>query len=300
MNCAKKSNMNLGLVRDNFRFEAAKTLSSLFDQPDFSDVTLVSEDQKQILAHKVILASGSPFFKNVLSLNSHPKPLIYLRVKFSDLQEIVRFIYTGQCKVAQDDLDVFLEIAKSLNICGIANDEDTKVTKISNYNSLETVNNVSDEVCENISELNTVSENQANYENKDNEVDGTFEKSINEKNNREEETDDVYEVKVEPEESAEKTDPFCNECKLTFQTDPQVKEHMSKDHLFCCNKLFSSVKSLKSHKWVQHNKKADESHEKEHKIDPELHYPETDEKMAFFGSGRKKNQAYDKYFFTFR
>ena len=57
--------MNLGLVREDFSFEAAKTLSSLFDQPDFSDVTLVCEDQKQIPAHKVILASASPFIKNI-------------------------------------------------------------------------------------------------------------------------------------------------------------------------------------------------------------------------------------------
>ena len=123
------ADMNLGLLREDFSFQAAKTLKSLFDQSDFSDVTLVSEDQQQILAHKVILASGSPFFKNIFLLNPHPKPLMYLRMKFLDLQEIVRFIYTGQCKVAQNGLDGFLEIAKSLEIVGIANEEDVKVTK---------------------------------------------------------------------------------------------------------------------------------------------------------------------------
>ena len=298
--------MNLGLLRDVLSLEAAKTLGSLLNQPDFSDVTLVCEDHRVILAHKVILAPGSLFFKNILSLNPHPKPLIYLRVKFSDLQEIVRFIYTGRCKVAQDDLDGFLEIAKSLNICGIANNEDTKITKISNHNSFETVNNANDEVSETISELDTVFENQTNDENEDNEADGTFEKSVNQKNNRitrEEGTDNVYEVKEELEESAENTGPSCNECKLTFQTDPQLKEHMSRDHMYCCNKLFSSVRSLKSHNWAQRNNKVDESHKTEKstkRIDLDLHYPETEEKMSFFGSGRKKNQAYDKYFFTFR
>ena len=141
--------MNLGLVRNDFSFEAAKTLRSLFEQPDFSDVTLVCEDQKQILAHKVILASGSPFFKNILSLNPHPKPLIYLRVKFSDLQAIVNFIYTGQCKVAQNELDEFLEIAKSLQIVGIFNDEGLKVTKKINDADPE---NVNDEASVTISE----------------------------------------------------------------------------------------------------------------------------------------------------
>ena len=280
----------LRLVKDDFRFEAPKTLCSLFDQPDFSDVTLVSEDQKQILAHKVILASGSLFFKNILTLNPHPKPLIYLRLKFSDLQEIVSFIYTGQCKVAQDDLDGFLEIAKSLEIVGVANDEDVKVSNITNLFSLETVNNVNDEACE-------VVDVSKNVENKDCKVGGTFENGIGEKNNkiiREEETDNT---------SEENSDLFCNKCDLTFETNPQLKEHMREVHLYCYNKLFSSRRSLKTHKWVQSNKEADEKHKNEHrstKTDPDLHYPETEEKLSFFGSGRKKNQCFDKYFFTFR
>ena len=171
--------MNLGLVRNDFSFEAAKTLSSLFDQPDFCDVTLVCGDQNQILAHKVILASGSPFFKNILSLNPHPKPLLYLRLKFSDLQAIVSFMYTGQCKVAQIELDRFLEIAKSLDIVGLAKDEDVKVT------NNETINHANDEVsATEISEIESVSENLTFDENKVNEVDRTFEKVIDEKNNR--------------------------------------------------------------------------------------------------------------------
>ena len=284
--------MNLGLVRDDFSFEAGKSFSSLFDQPDFSDVTLVCEDQKYISAHKVILASGSSFLKNVLSLNPHPKPLIYLRLKLSDLEEIVRFIYTGQCKVAQDDLDGFLEIAKSLEICGIANNEDSNDAK-----SYETVNNANNEASKTIiSEIDNLSKNA---EDKDYKVDGAFENGINEKNNRIKEETDKSEVKHESEENA---DLSCNKCDLTFETNPQLKEHMREAHLYCCKKLFSSVRSLKTHKWAQRNKEADESHKSDHrttKVDSDLHYPETEEKLSFFGSGRKKNQAYDKYFYTF-
>ena len=285
--------MNLGLVRNDFSFEAAKTLSSLFDQPDFSDVTLVCEDQKQILAHKVILASGSPFFKNILASNPHPQPLIYLRVKFLDLQAIVSFMYTGQCKVAQNELDRFLEIAKSLDVVGLAKDEDVK------KKNSETVNDANDEVsATEISETDNVSEKQTCDENKENEVDGIFE--IN-RITREKETEDLCEIKGEPTENAEKTDPSCNECKLTFQTHPQLREHMSKDHQYCCNKIFSSKKSLRGHKYVQHNQKADGSHKNEPKnVDPDVYYPETEEKMSFFGIGRRENQAYDKHFFTFR
>ena len=207
--------MNLGLTREDFSFEAAKTFRSLFDQADFCDVTLVSEDQKQILAHKVILASGSPFFKNIFLQNPHPKPLMYLRVKFSDLQEIVSFIYTGQCKVAQNELDGFLEIAKSLEIVGIATDEDVKVTQIANDDELENVNGRA-------TAISAVFENLNFDENK----------QIDDKKDsltRKEETDKLYKVK----EETEKAGLYCNEC----------------------DKIFSSTKSLSSHKWVHNTKR---------------------------------------------
>ena len=60
--------MSIQLERDDFSFEAAKTLSSLFDNPDFSDVTLVCEDQKQVFAHKAILSANSSFFQKIFGL----------------------------------------------------------------------------------------------------------------------------------------------------------------------------------------------------------------------------------------
>ena len=182
-----RSIMNLALVREDFSFQASKTLSSLFDQPDFSDVTLVCEDQKQISAHKVILASGSPFFKNIVSLNPHPRPLIYLKVKFSDLQEIVRFIYTGQCTVTQNELDRFLDIAKSLEITGIFNDEGLKVGNISNDEAKAAI----------------ISENGAVFEdrNEQTDVEGACD---NDSNTGKKDSDNLYDIRGEPEENIEK------------------------------------------------------------------------------------------------
>ena len=50
--------------------------ASLREENDFADVTLACEDGQQIEAHKVILASSSPFFQNLLKKNKHPHPLI--------------------------------------------------------------------------------------------------------------------------------------------------------------------------------------------------------------------------------
>ena len=60
------ADLRLKLVRENFAAHTRDTFSSLLDQPNFSDVTLVAEDLKQIAVHKVILSSGSGFFRNIL------------------------------------------------------------------------------------------------------------------------------------------------------------------------------------------------------------------------------------------
>ena len=44
----------------------------------FTDVTLATLDNQHVRAHKIILSSGSTFFKNILVRNLHQNPLIYL------------------------------------------------------------------------------------------------------------------------------------------------------------------------------------------------------------------------------
>ena len=103
-----------------FKENAIGSLGSLKDDKDFLDVTLASEDGKQIEAHKVILAMSSPFFENILKRNKHPHPLIYMRgVKWDDLLAIVDFLYFGEANVYQENLDSFLAIAEELKLKGL-------------------------------------------------------------------------------------------------------------------------------------------------------------------------------------
>jgi len=89
-------------------------------------VTLACEDGQQVEAHKVILASSSPFFQNVLRRNKHPHPLIYMRgVKSEDLVAIVDFLYYGEANVYQENIDAFLAIAEELNLKGLTGNENT-------------------------------------------------------------------------------------------------------------------------------------------------------------------------------
>ena len=108
-----------------FQTNVALSFQSLRQQPDFSDVTLVSGDGGQRFeAHKVILATGSDFFKVALSDMSNPHPLIYLRgVKAKQLEALLDYIYKGEVNVPEADLDDFLLLATELQIKGMIKSE---------------------------------------------------------------------------------------------------------------------------------------------------------------------------------
>ena len=108
------------LTKSDFQSCSSNTLQELFTDNHFSDVTLVSEDEKEIKAHKVILASASSFFRRMLIRYEQQKPLIYLKgIRFSDLQALIRFIYVGEAEINQENLEKFLDSAKLLEIQGI-------------------------------------------------------------------------------------------------------------------------------------------------------------------------------------
>ena len=93
----------------------------LHKEVDFSDVTLVCEEDYQVEAHRVILTACSPFFKNILKKNKHCHPMVYMRgLKAKDLVAIVDFIYLGEANIYQEDLDGFLALAEELQLKGLA------------------------------------------------------------------------------------------------------------------------------------------------------------------------------------
>ena len=76
------------------------------------DVTLVCNDCHHLEALKVILASCSPCFLNLLRKNNHQHPLIYMRgLKSEDLVAIIELLYYGEASVYQENLDSFLALA---------------------------------------------------------------------------------------------------------------------------------------------------------------------------------------------
>ena len=113
----------LHLQRVDFKENVNTLFRRLRDKCDFADVTLACEDGQQVEAHKVILATSSPFFLNLLSRNTHAHPLVFMRgLKFNDLMAIIDFVYLGEVKVSSENLDSFLCIAKELKLEGLADE----------------------------------------------------------------------------------------------------------------------------------------------------------------------------------
>jgi len=109
------------LTWHQFSNNLQKAADVMRNRQHFTDVTLAAED-RQIEAHRFILASSSSFFMNLLYKNPSTS-LIYLAgVKFRDLVSILDFMYCGKVRMEQSRLQKFLAVAGELGVKGLAED----------------------------------------------------------------------------------------------------------------------------------------------------------------------------------
>ena len=66
----------------------------------------------------------SPLFMELLKRNKHAHLLIYMKgLKSNDIIPVLDFIYCGEAKVYQENIDAFLAIAEDLKLRGLAGSE---------------------------------------------------------------------------------------------------------------------------------------------------------------------------------
>ena len=115
--------MTVGKINLNwsdFLANVSRSFSNLHGDDLFTDVTLVSDDNKQIGAHKLILSAGSEFFRNILADKSHVHPMLCLDgVNSEELNMIIRYLYVGEVSVPQTSLQNFLKVAQKLKCFGL-------------------------------------------------------------------------------------------------------------------------------------------------------------------------------------
>ena len=90
---------------------------------EFSDVTLVTGDRKQVKLPKNILSACSPFFREMLQIEKGSNSIIFLRgINYSEIESILQFIYLGKAIFPEERLNEVLNVARSLKIKVLSNE----------------------------------------------------------------------------------------------------------------------------------------------------------------------------------
>ena len=124
-------------------------MKELMMNEDFSDVTLVTEDKKQIKANINILSACSPIFKGILKKEKNSNQIMYLRgIQFSEIESILQFIYLGEATFYEERMDEFLAVAKSLEIKELCNAESESNSELDDESLPRNLNTADEEVKE--------------------------------------------------------------------------------------------------------------------------------------------------------
>ena len=117
----------VSLKWDCFQDKIGSFLKDAKRSGDFSDVTLVCGDGKQIEAHRIILASASPFFETIFRKDTHPHPLIYIKgLNSAEVEQVLHFMYFGEVSIAEDQLEAFLALAEDFHLNAFQSSTDHK------------------------------------------------------------------------------------------------------------------------------------------------------------------------------
>ena len=113
------SSSKYNLKWQDYRDTVSSSFGSLRTDTELCDIRLVSEDEEQVLAHKVVLSTCSKFFKTLLCKLSGPNAVAFLGgVNTRHLHYVLDYIYLGEVNIAHEDVDCFLEQAKKFKLQG--------------------------------------------------------------------------------------------------------------------------------------------------------------------------------------
>ena len=235
---------------NDFSSNASKSFGLFRNEEYLHDVTLVSDDQHQVTAHKLVLSASSDYFKNIFKNTKLSNPFICLEgVSSTDLNNVLDYIYNGEIQIYQDHLERFLDIAQRFKIEGLLGGEQ-KQEKVENE-----INPIFDPT-----QSKTIKHEKAKQESSKSfyveEKSLQLNNQIHPINNM-----DLTELDQKLYENMEKNSDGTYSCKFCGKMIPNrynmkfhVESHMEGLSYPChtCGKEFRSRDSLKSHNYRQH------------------------------------------------
>ena len=252
---------------NDFESSASNTIRRLWLDQDFSDVTLVTEDERQFTAHKVVLITGSQLFRNLFTAAAHPSPLLFLPgVRSEQLKLLLEFLYIGECQLPEcqlpeHDLKEFLAVAAKLKISGLVEDIDN-IEEQQRSGSHEDKTGSRHEG--NPKDVPLVEEPEFIVDNENRIADERKVSSSPQENATKGQVSESEEPKHDTEISAAKTNKnteFCKLCKETFANKICLIDHMKALHAetrhFCnlCERSYAQESNLVMHIETKHEGK---------------------------------------------
>lgn len=115
-----QTDKNLMLTWTNYDQKLTSAFRRFLDAELFCNVTLSAEG-KSIKCHQEILSACSNWFEKTLAPVEYDQhPIIILRdVNYKELEYLIRFMYSGEAIVPQEDIQTFLKTAEMLEIKGL-------------------------------------------------------------------------------------------------------------------------------------------------------------------------------------
>ena len=232
---------------NDFSSNVTKSFNQLQKEKDFFDITLVSSDEVHFQSHKMILATSSPFFKNIIKKNSHSYPMIFLSgISAANIQQILDYVYQGEVQVRHDQIDHFLDAASKLKILGLEIPENSP-----NIDDTEKIENVefSDMIgFQDIRNTSSLEEKKLSMLQRndidDSPIERTFEDDIDLDKLREQVSEQIDSINGVP---------TCKICKKQTRDNSDLKYHIEMHidgiQLTCriCFQKFNRTRSLKNH-----------------------------------------------------
>ena len=187
----------------------------------------------------MVLVACSEYFNNVLSQNTHSHPLLCMDgINFSELNNVLDYIYNGEVSIYQEDLDRFLQIAQKLQLQGLLSTE-------------EQAQDNKREVIDEPKMFEAGIEESVNM----NVTGWTQERKIISMNSKEFQSTEELDKYIEQQVIKTDGEYKCYICNKTSKVKTNIKEHVEIMHIFellfdCsfCGKIFSSRNALRKHK----------------------------------------------------
>lgn len=99
----------------------SSTIQSVFrrllENSAFADVTL-AVDNETLLCHRLVLSACSTYFESLLTNHPNDHPIIILLdIPHTVVAALVKFMYSGEIRLPQDQLQCFLKVGADPVLC---------------------------------------------------------------------------------------------------------------------------------------------------------------------------------------